>query len=86
MKFQFIILAVLLAFTTVACQETKMEKSDLKTQNDKASYSIGLDIGRNISAQKLDLDIDILVAGIRDGVAGDSALLSAAEIQRRKNG
>lgn len=81
MRFQLIILATLLAFTTVACQETKMEKSDLKTQNDKASYSIGLDIGRNIKAQQLDLDIDILIAGIKDATAGDSALLSDAEIQ-----
>jgi len=81
MKFQLIIFATLLAFTTVACQETKMEKSDLQTQQDKVSYSIGLDIGRNINAQNLDLDIKKLIAGINDGVSGDSALLSAEEIQ-----
>jgi len=81
MKLQLILFATLLAFTTVACQETKMEKSDLKTQSDKASYSIGLDIGRNIKAQKLGLDIDKLIAGIKDGVEGDSALLSNEEIQ-----
>lgn len=81
MKFQFIILAIMLAFTTVACQETKMEKADLKTQKDKASYSIGLDIGKNIKAQQLDLDIDKLIAGIKDGTEGDSVLLTDAEIQ-----
>ncbi|MFC2133443.1 FKBP-type peptidyl-prolyl cis-trans isomerase [Bacteroidota bacterium] len=82
MKYQLMVILSLLIFTTAACQETKLEKSDLETQNDKASYSIGLDIGRNINSQQLDLDIEKLIHGIRDGVSGDSALLTQEEIQQ----
>lgn len=82
MKFHLIFILSLLLFTTAACQETELEKSDLETQKDKASYSIGLDIGRNINSQQLDLDIEKLIHGIRDGVSGDSALLTGAEIQQ----
>ena len=82
MKFNLIIILSLLIFTTAACQEKKLEKSDLKTQNDKASYSIGLDIGRNINSQNLELDIEKLIKVIKDGVSGDSALLTAEEIQQ----
>ncbi len=81
MKQHLFLIVILFAFGSVACQDNKLEKSDLQTQKDKSSYSIGLDIGRNIKSQELDLDIDILVQGIRDGVVGDSALLTDKEIE-----
>jgi FKBP-type peptidyl-prolyl cis-trans isomerase FklB len=42
----------------------------LKDQKDKVSYSIGMDIGRNIKRQNLDISVEALAAGIRD-VMGD---------------
>jgi FKBP-type peptidyl-prolyl cis-trans isomerase FklB len=46
------------------------EKSpQLKDQNDKVSYSIGLQIGFNLKRQKVDVKPDILVAGIKDALA-----------------
>ena len=42
----------------------------LKTDMDRASYSVGLDIARNIKRQIPDADLDLLVQGIRDGVSG----------------
>jgi FKBP-type peptidyl-prolyl cis-trans isomerase FklB len=43
---------------------------DLKDQKNKVSYSIGLNIGVNMSKQKLPVNPDALSAGIRDGLAG----------------
>jgi FKBP-type peptidyl-prolyl cis-trans isomerase FklB len=47
------------------------EKSpQLKDQKDKVSYSIGMNIGFNLSRQKVDINPDLLAAGIKDAMAG----------------
>ncbi|MEP6663845.1 MAG: FKBP-type peptidyl-prolyl cis-trans isomerase [Verrucomicrobiota bacterium] len=51
----------------------------LKTQKEKVSYSLGLEMGNGMKQQKLDIDPNILVAGFRAGFAGDKALLTSAE-------
>src|SRR5438128_4225452 len=51
------------------------EKSpQLKDQKDKVSYSIGMNIGFNLSRQKVDINPDILAAGINDAIAGKPQL------------
>src|SRR5205814_7374340 len=51
------------------------EKSpQLKDQKEKVSYSIGLQIGFNLSRQKVDINPDILAAGIKDAIAGKPRL------------
>jgi FKBP-type peptidyl-prolyl cis-trans isomerase FklB len=51
------------------------EKSpQLKDQKDKVSYSIGMNIGFNLSRQKVDVNPDILSAGIKDAIAGKPQL------------
>src|SRR5438034_11144942 len=51
------------------------EKSpQLKDQKDKVSYSIGMNIGLNLSRQKVDINTDVLAAGIKDAVAGKPQL------------
>jgi FKBP-type peptidyl-prolyl cis-trans isomerase FklB len=48
----------------------------LKDQKDKVSYSIGMNIGFNLSRQKVDINPDILAAGIKDAIAGKPQLTS----------
>ena len=48
---------------------------------DKTSYSLGLDIGRDLKTQALELNLEPLLQGVRDGVKGDSYLLSDAELE-----
>jgi FKBP-type peptidyl-prolyl cis-trans isomerase FklB len=42
---------------------------DLKDQKDKVSYSIGVNIGSNLSKQNVPINPDALAAGLRDGLA-----------------
>ncbi len=42
----------------------------LKDQKDKVSYSIGLDIGSTLKRQLIDVNDEILNAGIKDGLSG----------------
>jgi FKBP-type peptidyl-prolyl cis-trans isomerase FklB len=46
----------------------------LKDQKDKVSYSIGLNIGFNLSRQKVEVNPDVLTAGIKDAIAGKPQL------------
>jgi FKBP-type peptidyl-prolyl cis-trans isomerase FklB len=51
------------------------EKSpQLKDQKDKVSYSIGKQIGFNLARQKVDINADILAAGIKDALANKPQL------------
>jgi FKBP-type peptidyl-prolyl cis-trans isomerase FklB len=51
------------------------EKSpQLKDQKDKVSYSIGMQIGFNLGRQKVDINPDVLAAGIKDAIAGKPQL------------
>ena len=51
------------------------EKStQLKDQKDKVSYSIGMQIGFNLARQKVDINPDVLAAGIKDSLAGKPQL------------
>jgi FKBP-type peptidyl-prolyl cis-trans isomerase FklB len=52
-------------------------KPQLKDQKDKASYAIGLNIGLNFNKQKLSVNTDTFMAGIKDGLAGKPQMTEA---------
>jgi FKBP-type peptidyl-prolyl cis-trans isomerase FklB len=52
----------------------------LKDTKDKVSYSIGLDIGTTFKKQKMDINTDVLAAGVKDGLSGAKALLTPEEV------
>jgi FKBP-type peptidyl-prolyl cis-trans isomerase len=51
--------------------------TDLKQ---KASYGVGLNIGRSMKAQGLSLDADVLARGIKDGLSGGKTLLTDEQL------
>jgi FKBP-type peptidyl-prolyl cis-trans isomerase FklB len=53
--------------------------SVLKTEKDRISYSIGMDIGNNFKKQSLDIDPDILTKGIKDALSGSKPLMTEQE-------
>jgi FKBP-type peptidyl-prolyl cis-trans isomerase FklB len=63
----------------LGCQNKPQEKTELKTQKDKVSYSIGLDIGSTLKRQKLEVEADLLTRGIRDGLADSAKTLMTQE-------
>lgn len=71
------------AAITLSAADTKAP--ELKDQKDKVSYSIGMDIGRNIKRQNLDLNVDAVAAGIRDIIAGDKTALTEEEAREVMN-
>jgi FKBP-type peptidyl-prolyl cis-trans isomerase FklB len=61
------------------------KKVELKTQKDKVSYLIGVDMGRKMRAelekQSIDIDPAVLAKGMKDALAGGNILLTDAELQ-----
>lgn len=55
------------------------EASVLKTQKDKVSYGIGMNIGSSLKRDGVDVDADLLVRGLKDGLSGGKTLLSDEE-------
>jgi FKBP-type peptidyl-prolyl cis-trans isomerase FklB len=58
------------------------KKPELKSLKEKASYGIGLGMGTNLKKDSIELDIDLLTQGIRDGLAGGKTQLSEEEVQQ----
>lgn len=58
-------------------------KSDdnFKSPKHKTSYALGMDIGKSMSRNDLDLDVEQLVRGIRDVLGDGKPLLSDKEMQ-----
>ena len=51
----------------------------LKTPKEKTSYAIGLNIGKSLKKDSLDVDPNILARGLRDALAGGKTLLTDDE-------
>ncbi len=57
----------------------------LKTPKDKASYAVGLNVGKSLGAQlhqqSVEVDQAILLKGVKDALAGGKALLTDDEVK-----
>ena len=53
----------------------------LKTTKEKFSYALGMNLGANFHKQSVDVDPNLVAAGIRAAMAGGKTLLTEAEAQ-----
>lgn len=82
MRFRSLALAAA-GLTLVACQAPAGSGSvTLETEDQKASYALGQDLGRNLGTAGERIDLDALVKGFRDQVAGAEAAFPLEEQQR----
>ncbi|MBP7654499.1 FKBP-type peptidyl-prolyl cis-trans isomerase [Candidatus Dependentiae bacterium] len=67
-------------------QQNKNENSskieELKTLKEKVSYSIGIDIGKNLKTQSIDIDKDILLKGFSAGYEGGVQIMTEEEVKQ----
>lgn len=76
------LITLLLSSLLFACnEEKKLTKDDLKTDTDKLSYSIGLDMGRNFKKQGTEINAKALAQGVKDFIDGNEACLTEEEIK-----
>jgi FKBP-type peptidyl-prolyl cis-trans isomerase len=53
----------------------------LSDEKSKASYAIGMSIGHNFQQQNLDIDLNLVLRGMKDMQAGGATLLTVPEMQ-----
>jgi FKBP-type peptidyl-prolyl cis-trans isomerase FklB len=65
--------------------ETTPPVQPFKTQKDKFSYAVGINVGTsvgtNLRKQSLEFDPDLLVQGLKDALSGGTTLMTAQEAQ-----
>ncbi|MBI3259678.1 MAG: FKBP-type peptidyl-prolyl cis-trans isomerase [Ignavibacteriae bacterium] len=83
MKFSAIAVFCLYVIAMQACSEEKPKEGKttvLKTPKDKISYSIGVQIGKNLSAGKYDIDTKIMYEALNDAYTSGKLLMTEEEI------
>lgn len=81
MKHHRLAAAVALAGLVLAgCNEKATTEVELKTPTQKASYGIGLNMGRNMVQESLEVDAQAVALGIEDALAKKDARLKDEEL------
>ena len=70
-----------LALGLFASIVSAQEAPALKTQKDKLSYAIGIEMGKGVKDQGFDVDPNILILGIKDALSGGKPLLSEEDLR-----
>jgi FKBP-type peptidyl-prolyl cis-trans isomerase FklB len=61
------------------------DKSELKTDKEKLSYSIGASIGTNFKNEGTEVDVGLLVEGLKNSLAGEKLLISDKDMRQVMN-
>ncbi len=84
MKFSAIAVFCLCFIAMQACSGEKPKEGTtmLKTQKDKVSYGIGVQIGKNMKDQKIDIDMKILAEALKAAFTGAKLSMTDEEISQ----
>lgn len=83
---QRILAIALVAGLAAACNKQESRGStELNTDAQKFGYAIGVDIGKSLSPVKDEVDIDALIAGLDESLAGKDVRLSDEEREKIKS-
>lgn len=71
-----------MALGLLACSANAQNTpATLKTEKDKLSYAIGMEMGKGVKAQGLDVDTGLVSQGLKDAITGGKSLMSDDELQ-----
>lgn len=82
MKLNWIILCCLVVITN---QAWSAEKTLIKTDKDKLSYSIGASIGKNLKKESTNIDVNVLIKGLKASLVGDKLVMTDQDIRQVMN-
>jgi FKBP-type peptidyl-prolyl cis-trans isomerase FkpA/FKBP-type peptidyl-prolyl cis-trans isomerase FklB len=70
---------VLAASALVVATAPAVQAQELTTEKQKISYMVGMDVGRNLTQIKDEIEVDVLVRGLRDAIAGGEMQMTDEE-------
>ncbi|TWJ33596.1 FKBP-type peptidyl-prolyl cis-trans isomerase N-terminal domain-containing protein [Geobacter argillaceus] len=76
-------LAVMIASGAIlaAFQVNAQEQQVFKNSMDRLNYGIGVETARNLKNQGVDVNLDLLIQGVKDGLSGRPLLVSEKELR-----
>ena len=75
------IVVAIAALLATAVNGVAADATALKSEREKTSYALGVEVGNNLKRQGVDLDASLLAQGLRDALAGGTLLLGEAEVR-----
>ena len=75
-------LAILASVLLLAGQIWAAEETSLKTKKDKVSYVIGVNVGKGMQQQSIDIDPDIFAKGLKDAMTGAKTAMTDEEMRQ----
>jgi FKBP-type peptidyl-prolyl cis-trans isomerase len=72
---------VLLAVGLGATPASADQDPVLRTQKERQSYALGVESGKNLERLGIDFDLNIVIRGMKDALAGNQLLLTEKEIK-----
>jgi FKBP-type peptidyl-prolyl cis-trans isomerase FklB len=70
---------VVLGVVLLAAQVNAEEVPVLQSGRDKVSYAVGVNLARTFKKQNIDVDLDLVMKGLRDGLSGERLLMPERE-------
>ncbi len=74
-------LEVVLVLVLLTAQVSAEETLVLKTQKEKVSYGLGVEMARNLKRQGIEADVDLVIKGLKDGLSGEKLLIPDEELR-----
>jgi FKBP-type peptidyl-prolyl cis-trans isomerase FklB len=75
------LIVVALVLSILSSMVIAQKKETPKTKKEKISYSIGVNIGKNMKTQGIDLDQGLLTQGIKDGLNNSKTAMSDKDME-----
>ena len=72
-------MGIVLCAVLVTTQVAAAEEQELKTQKERISYVVGLEMANNLKKNMIDLDVETLVRGVKDALSGAKPLMTEQE-------
>jgi len=72
---------VVLGVAVLAGQVSAQDVSVLRTEKEKTSYAIGVDMGRNLKLAKVELDVNSMASGLKDMFSGGKLDMTGEDLQ-----
>lgn len=79
-----VVSAMLLLGQALAADQQELKK-DSMSMKEKVSYSIGVDMARNIGRHGVEVDMDLVIKGLRDVMSDGKLLMTDDELRKTMN-
>jgi FKBP-type peptidyl-prolyl cis-trans isomerase len=71
-----------LGVAVLAAQVSAEETQVLKSEKDQLSYSLGAELGRNLQQQGIEVDLDFVIRGLKDGLSRGKLLIPEDDVRK----